>query len=144
MIFQLVYLSFASPVFNNDEDKGVQEILDVANENNASTGISGMLLYKGGVFIQLLEGNKNVVLNLYGRIASDLRHEGLKVLVKQEADDRLFGDWTMASKKIEKLNVDSMSEILPWQDLLQMTLNRQQIPQEKIMEIFKKFRWELK
>lgn len=144
MIFQLVYLSFASPVFNPDEDKGVHEILAVANEHNASIGISGMLLYKGGVFMQLLEGNKNVVLNLYGRIASDLRHEGLKVLVKQEVSDRLFGDWTMASKKMEKLNVESISEILPWQEILQMTTNRQQVPQEKIMEIFKKFRWELK
>ncbi|MDA8791792.1 BLUF domain-containing protein [Bacteriovoracaceae bacterium] len=143
-MFQLVYLSFASPKFNNQEDKGLQEILNVANPNNESIGVTGMLLYKGGVFMQLLEGNKNVVLNLFGRIGTDLRHEGIKILVKQEVEGRLFTDWTMGYRKIDNVEIEAISQILPWQEILQMTLNRECVSQEKIMEIFKKFRWELK
>jgi len=49
-MFQLVYISFKSESFDPNGSNGIDEILQKANEFNRSKGITGMLLYRGGVF----------------------------------------------------------------------------------------------
>lgn len=143
-VFQLAYLSFASEAFDKDVDRGMGEILDVAVSNNKDLNITGMLLFKGGIFIQLLEGDKEDVLNLYGRIASDLRHEGLKVLVKQDNSERLFEHWSMSYQKIDNTSLILINEIINWDELVKATREYRVIDNKKILDVFKKFRFKLK
>lgn len=141
-IFQLAYISFKSNHFS-DTEENLLEILETAKAHNESIGVTGMLLYKGGVFLQLLEGDRDSVLNLYGKIATDLRHEGLKVVVKQNSSERVYKNWSMGYKHMQDIDIDDIKEILPWDKLLEETRNHNLVPQEKIVEIFKKFRFKL-
>lgn len=140
----MVYISYSANNFDPDGPEGIDNILEVARKHNGDHNISGMLLYKGGIFLQILEGEREELEKLYGRIALDLRHEGLKLLVKQEVKDRIFNDWTMAYKKIDEPDLNLINTILPWKSIIEDTQNRKTIPSDKILEIFKQFRYQLK
>jgi hypothetical protein len=70
-------------------------IMEKAAEHNASRGISGMLCYGGGKFLQALEGERVAVNALYHGIALDARHFGCTLLSVEEIDARDFAEWSM-------------------------------------------------
>jgi hypothetical protein len=72
----------------------LDEILAAAQKNNRTLGVTGMLLYVDGGFLQVLEGEPDVLAMLYAKIAADKRHWNTQVLLKRDAD-RAFGDWSM-------------------------------------------------
>jgi hypothetical protein len=92
--------------------------------------------------MQLLEGEKKEVESLFGKIALDLRHEGLKILIKQESQERVFKDWNMGYRKIDKIETDIINSILPLQKIIEDTKARKTTSNEKIFEIFKRFRFQ--
>jgi hypothetical protein len=94
----LVYVSSASDLFERD---ALEEILAVSRRNNEAAGITGMLLYKDGNLMQVLEGSEPAVRETYERIAQDPRHRGLLVLLEDEVTERDFGEWTMAFRDLE-------------------------------------------
>ncbi len=65
-------------------------------------GISGMLLYADGNFIQVLEGENEAIDSLYSKITNDRRHNSFSVLINSEIKQRSFADWSMGFKKISK------------------------------------------
>ena len=91
-MFFIVYVSVAQ---GNTSKEDLLDILAKSREANAEAGITGMLLYKDGAFMQALEGEEEAVRELYARIARDPRHFGLLTLVESEREDRCFGDWSM-------------------------------------------------
>jgi hypothetical protein len=91
-MFFLVYVSVAQ---ENVSREDLLEILAKSREANAKAGITGMLLYKDGKFMQALEGEETAVRELYARISRDPRHLGVLTLVEGEREDRCFGDWSM-------------------------------------------------
>ncbi len=141
-MFQLGYISLKSNQFKGEST--IDEILSTANKFNSQNGITGMLIFRGGVILQLLEGDKDRVLDLFGRIASDPRHESISVLVKQNSNERLFPNWTMAYKKVEDTDLKEVSKIIPWKDIAEVTKEGNSISNEKIIELFKYFRYALK
>jgi len=67
-----------------------------AAQCNEQLGITGVLLYGGGRFFQLLEGDADAIESLYlGKIALDPRHAGCMVLLNEPCDRRLFPNWSM-------------------------------------------------
>ena len=72
-MFFLIYASSAVKPFLQSE---LFELLEICRENNTRLGITGMLLYKDGNFMQLLEGEETPVRRLYEKIGSDSRHRG--------------------------------------------------------------------
>ena len=91
-IYQLVYISAAEHEFTKNE---LEILLAKARDNNQNLGISGMLLYHNGSFIQALEGPKVVVEKLYSKIAQDTRHRETQVLFRGELEERDFNGWSM-------------------------------------------------
>jgi hypothetical protein len=92
MIRRLIYLSRATgPITEDDLD----QILEASRRNNGAVGISGLLLYHDGTFLQCLEGEKPDVLATLSRIHVDKRHRGIRVILDQEEEHRLFPDWEM-------------------------------------------------
>ena len=65
------------------------------NGINSATAITGMLLYKDGNFMQVLEGEEEAVRRVYARIGHDPRHRGLLTLLAGTQDERQFPDWSM-------------------------------------------------
>jgi hypothetical protein len=91
-MFFLVYVSVAQ---ENVSKEDLFDILAKSREANAKAGITGMLLYKDGSFMQALEGEETAVRDLYARISRDPRHLGGLTLVEGEREDHCFGDWSM-------------------------------------------------
>lgn len=91
-MIQLIYASAGTVDFS---DGDLKELLAKARINNASLEVSGMLLYHEGSFLQILEGEQEVVLELYNKIERDSRHGNVKMLLRSEIEERSFGDWKM-------------------------------------------------
>ena len=92
-MFFLVYLSAAVTWFSGKE---LRDMLATCRANNSRDGITGMLLYKDGNFMQVLEGEETAVRALLHRISGDLRHRSLVVIDSGTAPMREFGAWSMA------------------------------------------------
>ena len=91
-MFSLVYLSEGSVPFS---ERDLRELLTKSRENNSNLGLTGMLLFKSGNFLQVLEGEKKTVLALYEKIARDPRHTRLNTLFQGISPKRDFPDWSM-------------------------------------------------
>lgn len=92
LVFQLGYASAATDTFDAEE---LFELLTKARQNNAKLGVTGMLLYHEGSFLQVLEGDQETVEALYTKIGRDPRHKSPLLLFRHEQRPRSFGDWTM-------------------------------------------------
>ena len=92
MLYQLVYISAATQEFTQED---LKELLARSRRNNARVGVTGMLLFHEGSFIQVLEGECQVVEELFARIGRDPRHGGSRVLSRREIEAREFGEWSM-------------------------------------------------
>ena len=103
---QLVYVSAASWAMSNDDLNG---ILDASRRNNGRDGVTGMLLYIDGGFLQVLEGPKAAVERIFAHIRRDSRHNALRVLIEQETDERQFGGWSMGFERLEPGQARQMS-----------------------------------
>lgn len=91
MISQYLYISTAPSLSRDDVDA----ILESSARNNPAAGITGLLLYNGRNFLQLLEGEKAPLDTLMARIAEDPRHGGVSVLHVSEVKERTCPQWAM-------------------------------------------------
>ena|ERR1700761_465952 len=89
---QIIYISVSAHPMSEDE---LVDILQAARKKNASMDITGVLLYSGGTFIQVLEGPGAHVNRVFESIEKDLRHKNIIKLVDKVESKRNFGDWTM-------------------------------------------------
>ncbi|MGB7340040.1 MAG: BLUF domain-containing protein [Phototrophicaceae bacterium] len=105
-LITLVYVSVAqNRQMNNDE---LLRILKEARENNQKLNVTGMLLYRDGFFIQALEGEQDVVEDLYAHIAKDQRHKNIITVYQNEIKERLFTDWSMGFNRVEDKHLESI------------------------------------
>jgi hypothetical protein len=74
----------------------LEKILADARDGNRARDVTGALVYVDGVFFQLLEGDEAVVRSLMANIASDTRHQSVKVFYEAQVDVRAFESWSMA------------------------------------------------
>ena len=95
---QLIYMSAATLLLTDEE---LQELLEQARANNAQRGITGLLLYHQGRFMQLIEGPTEAVMNLYERIEQDPRHGDASKLADKQVEVRSFPGWSMAFRPMQ-------------------------------------------
>lgn len=100
----LVRLMYASRAATGMDDATLLEILRQSKSNNPGQGITGLLCYSGGIFIQALEGGRMAVNRLYNRIASDPRHTDVCLLSYDEISERRFAGWSMGQVNMARLN----------------------------------------
>jgi hypothetical protein len=100
--FQLIYIS--SLVANEPET--ILGILKSSTRNNKRRGITGMLLYSEGRVMQVLEGEKDTVLETFQAIELDVRHCDIFVLVEVEIESRKFASWSMGFKQLSKADLE--------------------------------------
>lgn len=91
MVTQYLYISTA-PSLSREE---VDSILESSSRNNPERGITGLLLYNGRNFLQLLEGSEVELVSLMLRISHDPRHSGVSVLERRMIDEPMCPDWAM-------------------------------------------------
>jgi hypothetical protein len=80
----------------------VESILEQSRRNNPRLGVTGLLCYSGDVFIQVLEGGRDAVCELFNEIVRDERHSNVRILLFDEIPARKFGGWTMGQANMSK------------------------------------------
>lgn len=101
MLVRLLYASRATGPLNQAV---VDSILEQSRRNNPSLGVTGVLCFSDEVFIQILEGGRDPVCELYNAIAKDSRHDKVRLLVYEEIAERRFGGWTMGQVNIKRIS----------------------------------------
>jgi len=101
MIVRCVYASRAASGLSTTM---VEDILETSRSHNPASGITGILCYSGDVFIQVLEGGRDEVCDLYNAIVRDGRHTNVRLLVFEEIRERKFCNWTMGHVDLNKVN----------------------------------------
>ncbi|SDQ47776.1 BLUF domain-containing protein [Microbacterium sp. cf332] len=96
-LLSVLYTSNARTPFGDDE---LAELLAQSRASNAAKDLTGMLLYRGGRFVQVLEGPEKTVRDLVAVIGRDDRHSDMRVLIEQPIVSREFSDWTMGYQPI--------------------------------------------
>ncbi len=91
-LVSLVYFSHAKQRY---DDEALMTLLQLCRSNNARAGITGILLYHDGNFVQALEGPRQAVEGLFARIHRDPAHEGIIATVAMPIKRRQFADWSM-------------------------------------------------
>lgn len=90
-VMQLIY---ASRPFGFD-DLALAGILASARPNNTRDGITGALICREDIYLQLLEGPQHAVTAAFDRIKRDDRHMDPLVLISCDAEERIFPGWAM-------------------------------------------------
>ena len=104
-MIQLAYVSTATRLMSTES---LTELLDQARLFNGDHDITGMLLYKDRSFLQVLEGEEDVLVPLYDRIRRDQRHEKVKTLYMRDVPARDFPNWTMGFKNLNGVDVTQL------------------------------------
>lgn len=99
----LVRLLYASRALDTSP-AAIEAILAQSRQYNPTCGITGILCYGGGIFLQAIEGGRMAVNELYGHIQRDVRHKDVALLHFEEISERRFGGWTMGQVNIQRLN----------------------------------------
>lgn len=89
---QLIYVSHATQKLTM---RDTMAIVDAASAKNAVLGLTGLLCYGGGYFLQVIEGDGDVVSDAFCRIAKDPRHERVRLVDFSIIAARRFDDWSM-------------------------------------------------
>lgn len=119
---QLMHLAYLSKSnLGNDlasVEDNVRQILEIARENNARLSVTGALLYSGGYFCQIIEGEDEPLTDLFESIQLDPRHSDVAVLYYEPIATRSFAEWSMAFAGIEEKRRFNIEGILASTDEL--------------------------
>jgi hypothetical protein len=101
----LIYVSTSVKLF---DDSDLKEMLEQSRINNSNAGITGVLLYNKGTFMQVLEGEEEQVNSTFEKIKADPRHRNIIRMKTGSITERNFSDWSMgftipASSNLKKL-----------------------------------------
>jgi hypothetical protein len=99
----LVRLLYCSRAVDASPD-AIESILAQSRQHNPATGITGILCYGGGIFLQAIEGGRMQVSELFGTIQKDDRHKDVALLHYEEIFERRFGGWSMGQVNLTKIN----------------------------------------
>lgn len=102
-----VFLIYVSNRTDPADSMLVRDIAIEASQTNRAKEISGILMAVDNYFLQVLEGQEDVVDPLLDRIATDSRHTDIRVLYRGELPDRVFGRWSMGCVQSNREMVES-------------------------------------
>lgn len=96
-LISVLYTSDATEPFDDDR---LAALLAQSRAANAHRDITGMLLYRRGRFVQVLEGPEGAVRSLLATIEADPRHRGIRILLDLPIERRDFAEWTMGYQTV--------------------------------------------
>lgn len=108
---RLIYASRWMDPTRTDIELMVADIVGKSIHNNRMAGVSGLLLFHRGWFLQVLEGPLEVVDDTFDRIRRDLRHTDIRTVADLPIAARAFGDWSMAAERLEGATARALDEL---------------------------------
>lgn len=104
MLQQLIYMSTAAKDLTAQD---LEQILGVSRRNNLEKKVTGLLVVKGATFLQVLEGESDVIKNLFQKLKNDRRHREISIISWEAIDKRDFPQWSMGFKNLGTLSTHS-------------------------------------
>lgn len=98
-LIHIVYASFSEKELT---EKELKKLLRDIRIKNKKQNVTGLLLYNDGAFIQVIEGESDIIHNLYNIIKVDPRHSNIVKLLDEPIEERAFPDWSMGFRKINR------------------------------------------
>lgn len=111
----MIHLVYVSSATREMSEEDLLYLLEQSRDRNKRQNVTGMLLYAGGNFFQVLEGDKKDVEEIYAAIVSDERNTGNIELIKENINERTFPDWSMGFKHLtsqNKASIEGYTEFL--------------------------------
>lgn len=105
----VIYLSEEMEPFSV---RGLRDLAAHSSEKNAKVGLTGYLFYQRGRFIQYLEGPREALEQVFGRIEKDKRHEMINVVSLGDFAERRFPDWGMHFLTEEQISMIRLEDVL--------------------------------
>ena len=100
----LVHCLYASHAAQPLTSSVLDSILEQSCKNNPRIGITGLLCFTKNIFVQIIEGGRDEVNELFLTIVRDNRHHDIRLLAFEEISQRQFGNWTMGQVDIGNIN----------------------------------------
>jgi hypothetical protein len=130
-MYELLYCSSARQDLTSDD---ITDILKASRKWNTKYDITGCLLYYDTQFIQILEGDKNAIKQLFANIQKDTRHENVTLLKENEKEKRFFVDWNMAFSELSLRDMEDIDKVLLINNFI--TFNALDYKLTKAMKLF--------
>lgn len=105
MLYHLGYVSTETSPLTASELKG---LVDQAMKRNSANEITGLLLHREDSFFQILEGERETVLQVFSSIQRDQRHHRVELLLQGPIAEREFADWRMGYIDLDGVEVDQL------------------------------------
>ncbi|MCZ8136200.1 MAG: BLUF domain-containing protein [Porphyrobacter sp.] len=88
-------LTYQSRAVSRPTENELDQLVSQARGRNRQLGVTGMLLYENGRFLQTLEGPPAGLKQVWSSICRDQRHREIEVLTEHMVSSRLFSDWDL-------------------------------------------------
>lgn len=138
-MIQWVYASAETKPFTPAD---LEELLLKARSKNESDGITGLLLYHQGSFLQILEGEEESIKATVARIENDDRHDNVRLIFRGEIEKRSFGEWRMGFCRPAKAeDIPGFLDIFRSTSTGMLDIEGNQKRVEKLIDGFKDGRW---
>jgi len=96
----MIQITYISRTTEPMSPESLLALLQQCLTNNASSGVTGMLLYGNQTFLQVLEGDEKAVDDLVEKISKDARHSAVQLLHRRPIERRQYADWSMGFKRM--------------------------------------------
>lgn len=110
-LIELLYISRANQFISDD---ALLLLLNQSRNKNIRLSITGMLVYKDTSFIQILEGPKTKVEELFDVIKKDERHYNVRLLLARKLEIRNFSNWSMGFMNLNHENLTNIEGFTPF------------------------------
>lgn len=140
-MIQLSYVSSAATEMSPSE---LLKLLQQCLKNNPPLGVTGMLLYGNGTFLQTIEGDDAVIDQLVDRIAKDPRHTKLQFFSRKPIERRQYSEWSMGFKRISDQELGQIEGLKSFgmQDFNFDNLMKNDAVVETLMEHYRAPHWD--
>jgi hypothetical protein len=109
----LIHLVYVSSACGDLDDAELDHILASAVRRNSQQQVTGILLYVGGNFMQVLEGEATAVDEVFAHIERDPRHTNIIVLEREPIPERSFGRWSMGFRRLGAPDAATRPDFVP-------------------------------
>jgi hypothetical protein len=93
------------------DENDLARIRESARHLNALDGITGLLVFNGSRFLQVVEGSPEAIDDLLVRLGSDDRHSAIEIRDDRAVDRRSFPDWSMELVRVKSGYLEARQEL---------------------------------
>ncbi|PWQ95681.1 BLUF domain-containing protein [Leucothrix arctica] len=104
-LFHLIYASQAVHEFSRQD---IVELLSDVKQKNQQLDVHGMLLYDKGSFFHILEGDKEIIHDLFDQIVKDEKYQKVTKIIFEAIPKMFFSDWSMGYSSLSRSELEQM------------------------------------